>query len=76
MDDFFCDRLGRKDAFTSDMEWFGISEQYLAEVTNGEVFRDDVGLFSSIREKLRQRERSCLKRTPMSDCRLPRLQRS
>ena len=53
MDEFFSARLGRKDAFTSDMEWFGISEQYLAEVTNGEVFRDDVGLFSSIREKLR-----------------------
>ena len=53
LDEFFSARLGRKDAFTSDMEWFGISEQYLAEVTNGEVFRDDVGLFSSIREKLR-----------------------
>lgn len=52
MDDFFRARIGRKDAFSSDMEWFGISEQYLAEATNGAVFRDDVGLFSSIRKKL------------------------
>ena len=52
MDDFFLSHIGRKNAFSSDMEWFGISEQYLAEVTNGEVFRDDVGLFSSIRKKL------------------------
>lgn len=52
MDDFFRARLGRKDAFSSEMEWFGISEQYLAEATNGAVFRDDVGLFTSIRQKL------------------------
>lgn len=52
MDDFFLSHIGRKDVFSSDMEWFGISEQYLAEITNGEIFRDDVGLFSSIRKKL------------------------
>lgn len=54
MDDFFRSRIGRTDAFSSDLEWFGISEQYLAEVTGGEVFRDDVGLFTSIRRKLRE----------------------
>ena len=35
------------------MDWFSVPEQGLAEATNGEVFRDDVGLFTSIRNALR-----------------------
>lgn len=52
MDDFFTARIGRKDGFRDDIEWFSIPEHYLAEVTNGQVFRDDVGQFTAIRRKL------------------------
>lgn len=52
MDDFFISKIGRKDAALAPREWFAIPEQYLAEATNGAVFRDDVGLFSSIRKRL------------------------
>lgn len=34
------------------MEWRRIPEQYLAVATNGEVFQDNLGTFSAIREKL------------------------
>lgn len=34
------------------MEWRRIPEQYLAVATNGEVFEDNLGEFSAIREKL------------------------
>lgn len=53
MDDFFRSKAGRKDGVLAPEEWFSISEQHLAEATNGAVFRDDVGLFSAIRARLR-----------------------
>ena len=34
------------------MQWLALPSHALAEATNGEVFRDDQGLFSSIRETL------------------------
>lgn len=34
------------------IEWRRIPEQYLAVATNGEVFQDNLGTFSAIREKL------------------------
>ena len=34
-------------------EWFGIPEYALAEATNGEIFRDDLGVFTNIRKYFR-----------------------
>jgi hypothetical protein len=36
-----------------DIEWLKVSEQHLAEFTNGVVYRDDLGEFSGARELLR-----------------------
>ena len=53
MDDFFREKTGHPGRITDLMAWFSVPEQGLAEATNGEVFRDDVGLFTSIRSALR-----------------------
>ena len=50
--DFFSDKTGSPDGELSLREWFFLSEQSLAEATNGKVFCDGLGLFSSIRERL------------------------
>ena len=53
MEDFFREKIGHSGKITDLMDWFSVPEQGLAEATNGEVFRDDVGLFTSIRSALR-----------------------
>ena len=50
--DFFRDKTGTSDGILSIREWFSLSEQLLAEATNGKIFRDDFGLLTSIRERL------------------------
>ena len=35
-----------------EMDWLSADEVFLATATNGEVFRDDLGVFSGIRKKL------------------------
>lgn len=52
MDEFFAAKLGSPHAPKTLSAWLSIPEQSLLEATNGEVFRDDVGLFSSIRQSL------------------------
>lgn len=52
MSDFFTDKVGRSDGLLSGEEWFGVPETYLAEVVNGEVFKDVSGTFSAVREYL------------------------
>lgn len=52
MDDFFLSRVGAADGVLSAEQWLTIPEFYLAEATNGEVFRDDCGAFTAVREKL------------------------
>ncbi|MBQ9468021.1 MAG: DUF4037 domain-containing protein [Clostridia bacterium] len=52
--DFYTERIGRPDAFDAPEEWFAVPESYLAEAVNGTVFRDDLGQFSGVREKLKQ----------------------
>ena len=52
MDDFFLQKVGAADGLLSAEQWLTIPEFYLAEATNGAVFRDDCGAFSAIREKL------------------------
>ncbi|MBP5308881.1 MAG: DUF4037 domain-containing protein [Clostridia bacterium] len=50
--DFFTDKVGRADGLLSGNEWFSVPESFLAEAVNGEVFRDDSGVFTGIREYL------------------------
>ena len=52
MADFFLEKTGREDGVLSLREWFSVPEQALAEATGGEVFRDDLGLFTQIRKGL------------------------
>jgi hypothetical protein len=51
-DDFYISKIGRKNCFENMMEWFSVPDQYLAEATNGEIFRDDSGAFSEVRKGL------------------------
>ena len=51
--EFFQARIGRPDGLEGELDWFAVPESYLAEATNGAVFRDDLGRFSAIRESLR-----------------------
>ena len=52
MDDFFLQKVGSPDGDLSVEQWLTVPEFYLAEATNGKVFRDDCGAFTAIREKL------------------------
>jgi hypothetical protein len=51
---FYRAQIGRPDAPESPMEWLRLPESRLAAVTNGEVFSDPLGAFSSVRERLRR----------------------
>lgn len=50
--DFYRRYTGAAAAPEEPMHWLSLPSHALAEATNGEVWRDDMGLFSSIREKL------------------------
>lgn len=50
--DFYESKTGYKNAPSSLLEWFSIPDTYLAEATNGEIFRDDLGEFTAIRNTL------------------------
>ena len=52
MDDFFLSKVGTADGVLSPEQWLTLPEFYLAEATNGAVFRDDCGAFTAVREKL------------------------
>lgn len=52
MGEFFKNKVGVPDGKLSLTDWFFIPEQSVAEAVNGKVFRDDLGLFTSIRERL------------------------
>ena len=51
-EDFFLEKVGKKDGLLEGDEWFAVPENYLAEVTNGEIFMDTGGVFTSTREYL------------------------
>ena len=51
---FYKQFLGIKRAPKTDEEWLGINEAALAHATNGEVFSDELGGFSYIRNKLKK----------------------
>ena len=50
--DFYSRYTGCDGAPESALQWLSLPSHALAEATNGAVFRDDQGLFSSIRETL------------------------
>lgn len=50
--DFYRRFIGRPDASLTLNEWIVVPERLLAEVTNGKVFRDDLGKFTEIRSCL------------------------
>lgn len=50
--EFLERHIGRKNALLTTRDWFSIPESALSEVVNGQVWRDDYGLFTEIREVL------------------------
>lgn len=48
--DFFRARTGSADGALTPRELMRVPEPYLAEVTNGEIFRDDTGIFTAARD--------------------------
>ena len=50
---FLKSKLGKENGQLSANDFFFIEEQFLLEVTNGEIFCDNYGLLSEVREKLR-----------------------
>ena len=52
MGDFLLEKTGTPDGAMSLLDWFSVPEQSLAEATNGEIFRDDLGWFTETRQRL------------------------
>ena len=52
--DFFKQRCGNPKGELSVYEWLSVPEYALAEAVNGEIFFDNLGLITSIRENLKQ----------------------
>lgn len=50
--DFMKNKTGSENADLSLSGWLSLDEQFLLEATNGEVFFDNLGLFSALREKI------------------------
>lgn len=50
--DFFSEKVGSPDGILTVRQWIETPSYMLAEATNGEIFRDDSGLFITIRNKL------------------------
>ena len=54
MSDFFLAKTGSPEGELRPYDWFRVPENSLLEVTNGEIFRDDSGVFSAKRAALRE----------------------
>lgn len=50
--EFYSEYTGFPGSPEGDMAWMNIPSYYLAQVTNGEVFYDPLGVFSKIREEI------------------------
>lgn len=53
IENFYLKYTGYSRAPEDNMEWFRIPESFLATVTNGKVFMDNLGTFSNIRASLK-----------------------
>lgn len=51
--DFFEAKVGSRDGNLTVGDWFSIPEFYLLEATNGEIFSDNYGEMTEIRERLK-----------------------
>lgn len=51
--DFYNKKIGSPNGELTVEQWFSLPDFALAEATNGEVFRDDSGEFTAIRNKLK-----------------------
>lgn len=56
--DFYEKYTGYREAPKTSEEWINIDDYKLATVTNGEVFRDDLGKFTGIREQFMNQPKS------------------
>ena len=54
LEDFYLGILGRDTVPETEQEWLALSEENLATATNGKVFEDHLGKFSSVRNGLLQ----------------------
>ena len=52
LSDFLLEKTGTPDGRLGVRDWLTVPEQSLLEVTNGEIWRDDSGVFTKIRGKL------------------------
>ena len=52
LEDFFRDRTGTPDGALTPAQWLALPEESLAEAVNGELFLDNYGLMTRIRENL------------------------
>ncbi len=50
--DFYLNKIGSADGKLNVLDWLTISESYLFEATNGEIFFDNYGEFSEIRNRI------------------------
>lgn len=50
--DFYLNKIGSADGKLSVLDWLTIFESYLFEATNGEIFFDNYGEFSEIRNRI------------------------
>lgn len=53
IEDFYNSKISNLDIDNISTKWFNIPEYYLSEATNGEVYKDNLGIFSSIRDKIK-----------------------
>lgn len=51
--DFYTKKIGSPDGELTYEQWFSLPDYALAEATNGEIFKDDFGEFTEIRNKLK-----------------------
>ena len=54
LSEFLTKTIGRADGNLTVREWFGIPEQSLIEIANGELFYDGDGAFTALRERIKR----------------------
>lgn len=55
--DFYGKKVGSPDGNLTNEQWLTVPDYALAEATNGEIFRDDSGEFTEIRNRLKEMPR-------------------
>ncbi len=62
IDEFFIEKIGSADGNLGINEWFTVPEFAFAEATNGEIFFDNFGLVTKIREKIKEYPEDIMKK--------------